>query len=137
MAEDHWRASVAGEPHNAMALHALALSSSDGWDSFDYAERAHEADPDDDDLLVDYLTRSVTVPTLVLTVVERRSATRRALPRVMMAEASLAESKDIIDALVLPDLRELGSDLSDLWAEYTAAAGIDEPLPEHLDFTMV
>ncbi len=144
MAEDHWRASVAGEPHNAMALHALALSSSDGWDSFDYAERAHEADPDDDDLLVDYLTRSVTVPTLVLAVVERLSATRRALPRVMMAEAralvaqgSLAESKDIIDALVLPDLRELGSDLSDLWAEYTAAAGIDEPLPEHLDFTMV
>ncbi|MGV8845030.1 DUF5107 domain-containing protein [Tessaracoccus sp.] len=144
VAESHWRDSVAGEPHNAMALHALALCSSDGWDSFDFAERAHEADPEDDDLLVDYLSRSVTVPTLVLAVVERLPVARRALPRVMLAEAralvaqgSLAESRDIIDSLVLPDLRELSSDLSDLWSQYTAAAGSDEPLPEHLDFTML
>ena len=142
-AEKCWRTSLAGEPHNAMALHALAICTSDGWDSFDFAERAHEADSDDDDLLVDYLSRAVTVPTLILAVVERLSSTRRALPRVRIAEAralvassSLAEARAIIDTLVLPDLRELSTDLADLWAEYAEAAGTDEALPEHLDFAM-
>ncbi|MGO1384854.1 MAG: DUF5107 domain-containing protein, partial [Arachnia sp.] len=69
-AERFWRDSLCCEPCNAMALHALATCSEDGWDSFDYAERAHEAEPEDDDLLVDYLSRAVTVPTLVLAVVE-------------------------------------------------------------------
>lgn len=142
-AEDCWRNSLAGEPRNAMALHALATCTSDGWDSFDFAERAHEADSDDDDLLVDYLSRAVTVPTLILAVVERLSAHRRALPRVRIAEAralvargSLAEARAIIDTMVLPDLRELSTDLADLWAEYAEAAQTDEALPEHLDFAM-
>jgi len=76
-------------------------------------------------------------------VVERLSSTRRALPRVRIAEAralvassSLAEARAIIDTLVLPDLRELSTDLADLWAEYAEAAGTDEALPEHLDFAM-
>ncbi len=142
-AEQWWRNSLAAEPRNAMALHALATCSSDGWDAFDFAERAHEADPEDDDLLVDYLSRAVTVPALILAVVERLPATRRMLPRVRIAEAralvaqgSLAEARGIIDTLVLPDLRESGTDLADLWADYAAAAETDEPLPEHLDFDM-
>lgn len=143
LAEKYWRESLAGEPRNAMALHALATCSSDGWDSFDFAERAYEADPDDDDLLVDYLRRAVTVPPVVLAVTQRLASSRRALPRVRVAEAralvaqgSLAEARDIIDSLVVPNLRELSTDLSDLWAEYTRAAGTDDPLPEHLDFGM-
>ncbi len=142
-AETHWREAVADDPHNAMALHALATCSEDGWDAFDFAERAHEADPEDDDLLVDYLTRAATIPTLVSSVVDRLTPRRRALPRVRVAEARalvaqghLAEAGDIISSLVLPNLREVSTELADLWAEYSEARGIADPLPEHLDFAM-
>ncbi|WP_233557745.1 DUF5107 domain-containing protein [Tessaracoccus antarcticus] len=142
-AEQHWRRALAEDPHNSMALHALATCSEDGWDSFDFAERAHEADPRDDDLLVDYLQRSHTVPTLVLSVVERLSPQRRALPRVRVAEARalvtqghLAEARDMMADLVLPNLREVSTELADLWAEYSTASGTSDPLPEHLDFAM-
>lgn len=143
VAEEHWREAIAADERNAMALHALATRSEDGWDAFDFAERAHEADPEDDDLLVDYLSRALTVPTLVSSVVERLPAARRGLPRVRMAEARalvaqghLAEAGDIIATLVLPNLREVSTELAELWTEYARARGIDEPLPEHLDFAM-
>ncbi|MEO7586723.1 MAG: DUF5107 domain-containing protein [Arachnia sp.] len=143
VAEQHWRRSLAEEARNPMALHALATCSEDGWDSFDFAERAHEADPHDDDLLVDYLQRAQGVPTLVLSVVERLTPQRRAVPRVRIAEARalvaqghLAEARDMIEDLVLPNLREVSTELADLWAEYSAASGTDDPLPEHLDFAM-
>ncbi len=142
-AERHWRAAVDGDPHNALALHALAICSQDGWDAFDFAERAHEAEPDDDDLLVDYLSRAAAIPTLVLSVVERLVPARRALPRVRVAQAQalvaqghLAEAGDIIATLVLPNLREVSTELADLWSEYASARGISDPLPEHLDFAM-
>lgn len=141
--EEHWRAAVAADEHNAMALHALATCCEDGWDAFDFAERAHEADPDDDDLLVDYLSRALTVPSLVSSVVERLPAVRRGLPRVRLAEARalvaeghLAEAGDIIATLVLPNLREVSNELADLWTEYSEARGVSQPLPEHLDFAM-
>lgn len=142
-AEGHWRAALDADPLNPMALHALATCSEDGWDSFDFAERAHEADPDDDDLLVDHLSRAATVPAVVLRVTEHLSAQRRALPRVRLAEARalvsqghLAEARDIIDTLVLPNLREVSTELTELWAQYAEAAGISDPLPGHLDFSM-
>ncbi|MDO5736036.1 MAG: DUF5107 domain-containing protein [Propionibacteriaceae bacterium] len=142
-AQLHWRESLAADPRNPMALHALATASGDGWDSFDFAERAHEADREDDDLLVDYLQRAVLVPTLVLSVVDRLSPARRALPRVRVAEARalvaqqhLAEAHDIISTLVLPNLREVSTELADLWAEYAEASGSNESLPQHLDFSM-
>ena len=142
-AEQHWRAAVDADPRNALALHALAICSQDAWDAFNFAERAHEAAPEDDDLLVDYLFRAATIPTLVLGVVERLSAAQRGLPRVRVAQARalvaqghLAEAGDIIATLVLPNLREVSTELADLWDEYASARGIDDPLPEHLDFAM-
>ena len=42
----------------------------------------------------------------------------------------------MIEDLVLPNLREVSTELADLWAEYSAASGTDDPLPEHLDFAM-
>ncbi|MCC2594426.1 DUF5107 domain-containing protein [Tessaracoccus sp. OS52] len=137
-----WQASVAAEP-NAMALHCLAASTEDGWDSFDLAERAHEAAPDDDNLLIDYLFRAQTVPTLVLRVIDRLTPERQALPRVQLAlaralvsEGRLVTAKAVIDDLVLPNLREASHELDDLWRDYTQAAGTLDPLPLHLDFRM-
>ncbi len=143
LAEKHWREALDGESGNAMVLHALTICSEDGWDAFDFAERAHEAAPEDDDLLVEYLQRASTVPTLVTSVVERLGADRQELPRVrvataraLVAQGRLAEARDIIDTLELPNLREVSTELADVWADYAAAAGIVDPLPEHLDFAM-
>ena len=142
-AERHWREALEFDSGNAMALHALTVCSEDGWDAFDFAERAREADPEDDDLLVAYLQRASAVPTLVLAVIERLTPMRRELPRVRVAEARalvaeghLAEAGDIIATLELPNLREVSTELADVWSEYAAAAGIEDTLPEHLDFAM-
>lgn len=142
-AEQHWHQALTHEPRHPMVLHGLTLCTEDGWDSFDYAERAHEAQPGDDDLLVEYLARSATVPTLVLQVIDRLAPARRDLPRVrfaaakaLVAQGHLAEALEIIDTLVLPGLREVSSELADLWSAYTEAAGSDAPLPAHLDFSM-
>lgn len=142
-AAQHWLSALKHAPRHPMVLHALTLCTEDGWDAFDYAERAHEAQPDDDDLLVEYLTRASSVPTVVLQVVDRLSPARRELPRVrlaaaraLVAQGHLAEAADIIDTLVLPGLREVSSELADLWSAYTEAAGSDAPLPAHLDFSM-
>lgn len=138
----HWEASVAAEP-NAAALHCLAAVTEDGWDSFDYAERAWEARPEDDNLLIDYLTRARSVPSLVLRVIDRLPPERQQLPRVqlalanaLVAEGRLVSARAVIDELVLPNLRETSNELEDLWRSYTTAAGTLDPLPEHLDFRM-
>ncbi len=142
-AERHWRDVLGHDSSNAMALHALTMCTEDGWEAFDFAERAHEANWQDDDLLVEYLQRASAVPLLVLSVIERLSDARVQLPRVRVAHARalvtqghLAEARAIIDTLVLPNLRELSVELAGLWSEYAEAAGIDDSLPEHLDFAM-
>lgn len=137
-----WELSATEQP-NPMALHALAVAADEAWDAFDFAERAHEADPEDDHLLVDYLTRARTVPTLVLRVVDALPPQRRWLPRVQLAHARAliatgrhVEARTILDELELPNLREANTDLSDLWQAYREAAGVLDPLPPHLDFGM-
>lgn len=141
-AQAHWRASVAAA-ENAPALHCLATLSDSVWDAYNLAERAHLADPADDDLLVDYLVRARHVPGVVLRVVERLSPSRADLPRIRMeqaralvAEGRLATARAVIDELELPNLRETSDELEELWGSYTRATGYDEPLPAHLDFTM-
>ncbi len=143
VAQQHWREVLNDDAANAMALHALTLCTQDGWDAFDFAERAHEAAPEDDDLLVEYLQRAATVPTLVISVVEGLAPARRALPRVRLAEARalvalgrLMEAERIIATLELPNLREISTELADVWADYAAATGTRDWLPEHLDFAM-
>lgn len=141
-AVEHWEASVAAEP-NAGALHCLASVSEDGWDAFDYAERAWEARPEEDNLLIDYLARARTVPTLVLRIIDRLPPERQQLPRVRLAlaralvdEGRLVTARAVIDELELPNLRETSNELEELWRSYTSAAGTLDPLPEHLDFRM-
>lgn len=137
-----WRSSVAAH-ENAMALHCLAVTESDPWSAYNLAERAHEADQADDDILLDYLDRARGVPAVVLRVVDRLQGRRRAIPRVRLAEARaliasgrLASARAVIDELELPNLRETSAELTELWGEYARAAGTDEPLPPHLDFAM-
>lgn len=141
-AVEHWRASVAAEPR-ADALHCLASVSEDGWDSFDHAERAFEARPEDDNLLVDYLSRARTVPAVVLRVIDRLPPEQQQLPRVqlalanaLVAEGRLVTARAVIDDLELPNLRETSTELEELWQNYAAASGTSDPLPEHLDFGM-
>lgn len=142
-AQRHWRDALDFDDGFAMALHALTISSDDGEHACGFAERAHEADPEDDDLLVEYLRRARTDPGLVKAVIDGLDPARREVPRIRLAAASalvalgrLCEARDIIDTLELPNLREVSTELADVWAEYAEAAGIQDSLPEHLDFAM-
>src|SRR5690606_35120264 len=123
-------------------LHCLAVARDDE-SSVDLARRAHEADPDDDDLLVEHLVRSGHQPHVVLDVVDSLTPERRGPRRVRLAEARALvdvgrheEARTILDRLELPNLRETSDELKDLWEAWCAAAGVSEPLPPHLDFQM-
>lgn len=141
-AVDAWRRSVEIEP-TPQALRALSHASTDGWDRFDYLERAWQLDPENPELLVEYLVLAGQVSAIVGKVIDALPPELRALPRVRLAECRaliavgrLDEAKVILDDIELPNLREGDGDLTDLWEAWTEASGTDDPLPERLDFRM-
>lgn len=138
-----WHRSVELQP-NPQALRALALASEDGWDRFDFIERAWQLDGRTPELLVEYLTAAAAVPTLVLRIVAGLHDDLREHPRVRLAECralletgQVEAAESILDApLVLPNLREGDADLTEVWALYQGSIGRDDPLPPHYDFRM-
>lgn len=142
-AEELWREALEMDHGNAMALHCLSLCVVDPETALGFAARAHQAGSRDADLLVEYVRRGRDSPALVHQVIEESPTVFRELPpvriaaaRALVAQGRLTEAGEMIDSLVVPNLRESSTELADLWTEFCAAAGTDDPLPEHLDFSM-
>ena len=154
-ARELWRRSIEQQP-SAAALRALALTSGTqdeaGFSAAaDLLGRARamageESGPAADQLLVEWLTmlHRAGRHAEVLQVVSGLGPEQREHPRVLYLECAALIAVGDADAarrmldrpLVLPDLREGDLGLHQLWEDFQALVGGDEPLPEHYDFRM-
>lgn len=71
---------------DAARLYRASLDATEGWDQFDYAERAHESEPGNVDYLLHYLDLASHLPTLVVRVTDN-------LPDALAADERVASHR--------------------------------------------